>query len=190
MKHQSTDEALLSLLRAQPERGMRAIFDVYYSRLCRAVYLLVQDGSAAEDIAQEVFVQLWKRREQLGLGSSLWAYLRRAGYNRALNWLRDRKLRAEREQAGGKQRHPRAASVSEQLEEQELRELIRQAVDALPDRTRLVFILSRFEGYSQKEIAAELGISVKTVENQMTRALKMLRLALKDHLPVKKRKKE
>ncbi len=190
MKHQRTDEFLLRLLREQPERGMRAIFDAHYANLCKVVYLLVQDGTAAEDIAQEVFVQLWKRKEQLELGSSLWAYLRRAGYNRALNWLRDRKLRTERERTGARENQVNPMQASGGVEQEELRASIRRAVDELPPRTRLVFILSRFEGYSRKEIAKELDISVKTVENQMTRALKMLREALKEHWPTKKKNKE
>ncbi len=189
MEQKLTDEAYLQLLRKQPEEGMRKIFAAYYAALCKSIYLVIQDGSAAEDIAQEVLMQLWKHKNDLNINTSLWAYLRRSGYNRALNWLRDRKLRTEREQRGnwqfGRQKLP-----SGQVEAGELQQIIRKAVDALPPRTRMVFVLSRFEGFSQKEIAAELGISVKTVENQMTRALKMLRVSLKEHLPVKKQSKE
>lgn len=176
-----TDEVFLRLLREHPSKGMRKIFDTYYAALCKRIYLLVRSHSAAEDIAQEVMLQLWKRRDDLEITTSLWAYLSRSGYHRALNWLRDGKLRLEREQAGEWQ-DSRQKLPSAGVEMDELQQIIYKAVDALPPRTRMVFVLSRFEGYTRKEIAEELGISIKTVENQMTRALKALREALKGYL--------
>ncbi len=185
-ERRSKEKAWLMLLREQPQEGLRCIFDAYYQPLCKSIFMLVRDGSVAEDLAQEVFVQLWRRREELQVNTSLWAYLKRAGHNKALNRLRDRKLRREREEAAGQQQQ-RPVQPWQNLEEAELQQAVQKAVDALPPRTRLVFVLSRFEGYSQKEIARELDISVKTVENQMTRALRLLREALKDQLSPKKR---
>ena len=187
MEDQRSKEGVwLTLLRERPQEGLRCIFDAYYQPLCRSIFLLVRDRSVAEDLAQEVFVQLWNRREELEVNTSLWAYLKRSGHNRALNRLRDQKLRREREAAAGRQQQG-AEQPRQRLEEAELQQKVQQAVDALPPRTRLVFVLSRFEGYSQKQIAEELGISVKTVENQMTRALRLLREMLKDQLPLKKK---
>lgn len=176
-----SDQELLDLLKQDEDLAIELIFQRYYTYLCRVVYKVVPDAGLAEDLAQEVFFDLWRKRAQLRIESSLPAYLRRAVLNRTLNHLRDQKIRFSDPDAAPPPLS-RIAGAGQQLEQEELQELIDRAIDALPDRCRAVFMLSRFEELSYQEIADHLGISVKTVENQISKALKYLRQALKPYL--------
>ncbi len=160
---------------------MEAIFHRHYSAVCKAVYRIIPEPETAEDLAQEVFLELWRRRESLHISTSLAAYLRRAAVNKALNHLRDRKASwsDDAELPALPDTQPNSQS---QLETTELQHLVDQYIEQLPEKCRLVFILSRFESLSHAEIAEQLNISVKTVENQITKALRFLRQALAPYL--------
>ena len=153
------------------------MFRQHYAMLCRAVIKLLPQAEVAEDLVQEVFYEVWKKREGFRITVALGPYLRRAAVNKALNYIRDRKIRWDDED-----KLPFLASdqpaAGQLLELEELQRRIDAVVDALPERCRLVFSLSRYEEMSNQEIADQLGISIKTVENQMTKALRLLRAAL------------
>jgi RNA polymerase sigma-70 factor (ECF subfamily) len=176
-----TDQELLDMLARDREQAIAHIFRLHYGFICQAVYRVIPDQNLAEDLAQEVFFELWRKREQLHITSSLTAYLRRAAVNRSLNYIRDQKLRfdTEEEQVPIASKQPTAL---QQLEADELQGYIDQAIDQLPERCRIVFVLSRFEQMSYAEIAENLDISAKTVENQISKALKLLRIALAPYL--------
>lgn len=177
MRPDITDSELQLMLQQGKEAALEYLFRTHYADMCRAANRILRDPRAAEDLSQEVFYELWRRRDKLSIQSSLAAYLRRAVVNRSLNYLRDQRLPlAEMEEMPDMATRP--GLTSEGLEQAELRERIRLAIDQLPERCRLVFVLNRFEELSNREIAERLSISVKTVENQMTRALKMLRESL------------
>lgn len=146
--------------------------------MCRSANRILNDENLAEDLAQEVFYELWKRRSELSITLSLKAYLRRATVNKSLNYIRDyRKVRFELEdKVDEKTAQP---LVSERMEAAELQEQIDRAIDGLPERCRIIFILSRFEDMTYNEIAELLGISAKTVENQISKALRLLRQILR-----------
>lgn len=172
-----TDQELLDQLRANREEAIEAIFRRYYTKVCQAVIRVIKHPETTEDIAQEVFYELWKKREQLEISTSLGAYLRRAAVNRSLNYLRDQRMQFEEvEEPMLEERQ--TATASDQLELSELEALIREKIEALPDRCRIIFRLSRFEELSYKEIAHQLDISEKTVEHQISKALKYLRTQL------------
>lgn len=160
---------------------MRRIFERYYPIVRLSVLRLVNDPGVAEDLTQDLFLHLWSNRERMVITSSLDAYLRKAATNRALNYLRD-KRRFEELEPDDDQVLSADPSELLNLEGLELQTAIDQAIDALPERCRLVFVLSRFEDMKYAEIAEELEISIKTVENQMSRALRNLRVALKAHI--------
>lgn len=168
------DQELFNLLRAGSEAGLDGLFRKYYMDLCRTADRLLKDESAAEDVVQEMYLNLWKKRTTLPVLSSVVGYLKRSVRNRSLNYLRDQKRIP---QADGEMpvlaTQSNAASVN--LEAQELKDKIDRGIDALPERCRLVFVLSKFEDLSHKEIAKALDISPKTVENQMSRAYRFLR---------------
>jgi len=182
-KAEYTDEELIALLASAEESAIDLVFRKYYTFLCRSVYRIISDTQITEDLAQEVFYELWKKRAQIKISSSLKAYLKRAALNKALNYIRDQKIdfRNAPEKEGLMSKD---ASVVQELAADNLQQQIDEAIDSLPERCRLVFVLSRFEEMSYQQIADQLGISIKTVENQISKALKSLRIALAEHLPV------
>lgn len=161
--------------------ALDALFRRYYAELCRGAYRILLDPAAAEDVVQEVFVTLWRQRKRTAEIDRPGPYLRRAVRNRSLNYRRDnRRTSLSLDEAPEPMTPPDI--TGRPLDQAELDRLVEQAVAALPERSRLVFVLSRYEDLSQKEIAAQMGISVKTVENQMTRALRLLREYLAPYL--------
>ena len=182
-KIEYTDEELLALLPTDGESAIDLIFRKYYSFLCKSVYRIISDTQITEDLAQEVFYEVWRKREHLKINTSLKAYLKRAALNKALNYIRDQKIdfrnAPAKEELVSKQ-----DSIVQELAADNLQEEIDAAIDNLPERCRLIFVLSRFEEMSYRQIAEQLNISMKTVENQISKALKSLRIALADHLPL------
>jgi RNA polymerase sigma-70 factor (ECF subfamily) len=164
------------------ESAFEALFREHYTVLVRFAEGLVRSREGAEDAVQDVLLNVWRNRETFRVEDSVRAYLFRAVRNRALNQLRNERVRRD---AG-----PRLAGESGsaprgdvELAERDIDRAVREAVNALPPRCREVFELSRGQGLRYAEIATVLGISVKTVETQMGRALKSLRERLAPHLP-------
>lgn len=161
------------------------LFRQHYSYVCQVVHRYINDKSRVEDIAQEIFTELWQKKESIFIHTSIPAYLRRMAISRALNHIRDTKkynwdeLDATSESVQNLAIQPASAILA--LEESELKKVIDYAIQALPEKCRIVFLLSRNDELSYAEISRELNISTKTVENQIGKALKLLRLALADH---------
>lgn len=147
------------------------------------MYRIVRDQATVEDLAQNVFIRFWEKRHSINITSSLGAYLNRMGINEALGYLRKNK-RYEIEELTPQTRiaNDTVDSSEQTYLYNELQNQVKQAIDKLPPRCRLVFQLSRYEELTYKEIAAKLDISVKTVENQMGKALKVLRAELKNYI--------
>jgi RNA polymerase sigma-70 factor (ECF subfamily) len=142
----------------------------------------VPDEDTCQDLAQEVFVELWRKRSDLDIHTSLRAYLRRAAVNRALNYLKTNKhFVSEASEHFAHVTDTSARDISRKLEQEALEDALHAAIETLPEKCRAVFSLSRFEQMSHREIADQLGISVKTIENQITKAMKILREALLRH---------
>lgn len=128
----------------------------------------------AREAVQDVFLGVWNNRGHLQLDEGLRSYLFTATRNKALNYLEKRKIEAVPLEAVYQQ-ESRNPGVEEQLQAEELQAVIYDEVNRLPERCREVFLLSRSEGLSYKEIAERLSLSEKTVENQISIALKRLR---------------
>ncbi len=176
-----TDEEILELLNRGEAQGIELIFRQYYAYICKAVYKIIPDANLVEDLAQEVFYELWRKRGQLQVSTSLKGYLRRSAVNRALNYIRDQRIKfAEEEQAPVQK--STLPTAPQRMNAAELQVKIDKAIDELPERCRIIFVLSRFEEMSYREIAEQLDISAKTVENQVSKALKLLRQALSPYL--------
>ena len=181
MQEDLSDKDLAALFEKNSEQAMEVLFRRHYTYLCQAVFRVILDEHLAEDLVQEVFFELWKKHRRLSITTSYGAYLRRAAINKTLNYIRDHR----RVKFDNQEDLPLAASLTDavqQLEKAELQELIDQAIDRLPERCRVIFVLSRFEDLTYREIAANLGISEKTVENQIAKALRWLRQALEPYL--------
>ena len=171
-----TDQEIGEMLGAGNEKAIDVLFNLHYAYLCQSAFRLLGQQSIAEDIVQEVFYELWKRRYNLNIKSSFRAYLKKATINKSLNYLRDHKYLNENLEL--QDWLPSKQRISEQIEANELRQLIDKTIDQLPNRCRIIFILNRFENLSYKDIGEQLGISIKTVENQISKALKILRETL------------
>jgi len=179
---ETSEQHLLSALRFGNEAAFRQIFDRHYPLLLSDIYRLIPDEGTCKDLAQELFVELWNKREQLDIHTSLRAYLRRAAVNKALNYIKaTRRVQLDDAEDLGHLPDLSESDVQKRQHQDTLEDALHTAIDALPEKCRLVFNLSRFEQLSHREIAEKLGISVKTIENQITKAMKMLRDAMKNH---------
>jgi RNA polymerase sigma-70 factor (ECF subfamily) len=176
------ERELLAGIRQGDEDAFDAIFRAHYPPLVGVAERMLRSRAIAEEIVQDVMLELWRRRESLPIEDSLRAYLFRATRNRALNHVRHGRVEREGQPhvAGATAEAPTAPST---LVEEEIDTALRAALGDLPDRCREVFELSRVHGLRYAEIAATLGISVKTVEAQMGKALRILRERLAAWLP-------
>ncbi|MFZ5940111.1 MAG: RNA polymerase sigma-70 factor [Bacteroidota bacterium] len=156
-------------------------FRKYFPGLLGFALKYLPDRDDAREVVHQVFINLWERRSEIDFSEPLKSYLFTSVYNRSLNVIRDRKKLSRED------RIPDRADESElssRIETTELEQRIGESIAALPEKCREVFELSRFGGLKYSEIAAQLGISVKTVENHMNKALKILRERLIDYLTI------
>lgn len=177
-------DRLLEGLKSGDKLIFEEVYRKYYIPLCYYCLRYVENFEDSEEIVQELFLKLWEKHETLEINSSLNAYLYRAVQNYALNFLSKKKTKEKYIIAKGHQSPDTIDNGLGKLEEEELRSILKLAVLKLPEKRRRIFELSRFEGLKYGKIASQLSISVKTVESQMTKALKYLRIVLKDYIPV------
>lgn len=159
----------------------KALFRRYYPSLIFYATRLVGE-EAAEDVVQDVFVELWKRKDHIEIGDQIQAFLYRAVYTRALNVLKHRNVEdgycaamEEINQRRAEFYQPDNNEVIRRIEDKELRKEIHDAINELPDKCKEVFKLSYLHDMKNKEIADILGVSLRTVEAHMYKALKYLR---------------
>lgn len=160
------------------------IYARLYPRLCAFAFMILHERSVAEDVVQEAFLSLWKRREELVIHTSIDHYLMRSVYNLALmHHVRDphRVPMPEGRLGGGED------EAVEGFSDEDLYRLaqVQHAIDALPEQCRRIFLLNKREGMRQKEIAALLSLSIKTIDTQITRAVRKIREYLVAHRPEK-----
>lgn len=156
------------------QASFESLFRKWYVPLCKTIYRIVQDKQAAEDIAQDAFFVVWEKKDEIHI--SVKSYLYRVGINRAFGYLEKEKRFVRTPQDEDWYDFAPAGNTTEQVVfHSELEREIHQAIEALPPACRSVFLMSRVDELSYKEIAAALEISVKTVENQMSKALKVLK---------------
>ena len=168
-------------LRTNDRGVLRELFEAHYPSVCGAIRRLVGDRGVTEDLAQQVFIRFWEKREKINITTSPGAYLHRMAINEALGFLRSKKNRSP-EEITATTPMGSAPDVEQGVLQNELQVQIIRAVDTLPPRCRAVFQLSRFEEMSYKEIAEKMDISVKTVEHQIGKALRVMREQLKPYL--------
>jgi RNA polymerase sigma-70 factor (ECF subfamily) len=178
----ASDRELLDGLRTGSRAAFDAIFRQHYAPLVGTAGSILHDRAAAEDVVQDVMLELWRRRESLTIETTLRSYLFRATRNRALNRIRHEQVarRAEPLLAPDPAVNPAA---DRRVHEQEIAAAVRAAVAELPARCREVFELSRVHGLKYAEIADAMSISIKTVEAQMGKALRLIRERLAPWLP-------
>ena len=166
---------IITSLTAGNHAAMDYLFDNYYNSLCNHALRLVKDASIAEDVVQEVMMTIWKKRAQINIDSSLKAYLYRSVTNRSLNHLRDKRNQVVEIED---KYLDVSADVEQKIYYNETEQIIMNEVNKLSPRCRQIFIMNRLDQMKYKEIAAELEISVKTVEHHIAKGLHILRDSL------------
>jgi RNA polymerase sigma-70 factor, ECF subfamily len=178
------DKELVSLIERRNEVAFEQVFKQYYKNLHAYACSILKDEIAAEEMVQNVFYKLWERTDNLSINGSLAAYLYRAVNNESLNYLKHQKVRAAHGKFVVYRGEELTENASGDLQVKELQARLQTALNELPEQCRTIFQLSRFEELRYRDIADQLGLSIKTVENQMGKALKLLRLKLADLMPV------
>jgi RNA polymerase sigma-70 factor (ECF subfamily) len=157
------------------------LFKTHFKGLHAYACIILRDSHLAEEIVQEVFVKLCERASRINIETSLESYLYRSVYNESLNHQKHEKVKA-RYQTMMSRKQQIAAQEPASSDYQALETRLRLALSELPQQCRTVFLMSRFEELKYREIADRMGISVKTVENQMGKALRIMRQKLKGFL--------
>lgn len=177
----SLEQQWLKQLATDDKKAYEIIFKAHYQSVYLSALRITKDANSAKDAAQEVFLELWKNRYKLNITSSLKGYLCRGAVNRSLNSIKSRNHHAGQDLATIVEPSSNTSTPEKLAEANELSEVIQKAINNLPERCREIFVLSRYEGKKYREIATLLGISIKTVENQMLKALKVLRKAIAEY---------
>ncbi|PAW92372.1 hypothetical protein CKK33_02230 [Mucilaginibacter sp. MD40] len=176
------EKELLELLRQDSLGAFREIYDRYWKILYKEAYKRLKDSESAEEVVQDIFTALWNRRNAISLTHGLEGYLYTSVGYRVIDRYRRNSLHLRFREAMQVLQTEADHSMEQALMAKDLQLHINQIIEQLPERCRSVYELSRMHHKSNREIAMELGISEKTVENQLTKALKRLRLSLNHYL--------
>lgn len=166
------DRVLAQRIKEGDAAAFKAFFDRHHTLLYRYLQRRGVPGPVCEDLMQNAFLAIWERRDQIDVHQSLRSYLFKTCYNRALNHFRDTAKFANPENLNEPTPHP---TPEAQTGYALMQDTLLQAVQMLPERRRAVFELCFLEELTYREAAEVLGISIKTVENQMGQALKSIR---------------
>jgi RNA polymerase sigma-70 factor (ECF subfamily) len=179
-----TGASQAELLTAGNEQVFEQVFKTHFKGLHAYASTILKDIWEAEEMVQQVFYKLWEKKEQIGIHTSLKAYLYRCVHNECMNHIKHQKVKAVHQQYAMQQdkQQTEKNDPARQLAGAELEKNILKALNELPEQCRTIFQMSRFEALKYQEIAFQLGISVKTVESQMGKALKRLRFKLVEYL--------
>jgi RNA polymerase sigma-70 factor (ECF subfamily) len=176
-----SNEQLIPMLLSGDEHTFESVYKHFLRPLHVYAIAILQDEEEARGMVQNVFLKLWERKTRLNFNGSLQAYLYGAVYHECLNNLRHQKVKFKHQQY---LIHTMESQESTGTDLKELKNKLQQALNELPEKCRTIFQMSRFEELKYQEIANRLNISIKTVENQMGKALKTLRIKLVDYLPL------
>jgi len=170
-------------IRAGDPSAFEALFHAYHAGMCSFAYRYLGARDLAEEIVQEVFLCVWERRESWHIRTSVRSYLLTAVRNAALSYLRHERVVRRRQIEIPDAQEALAASPEVRAQEAEMITAVQEAIARLPERCRVAFTLHREQGLTYVEVAEVLGISPRTVEVQIGRALKALRKRLAHHRP-------
>lgn len=176
----SEEKILFEAIRKNDEKAFEKLFHGYYGNLCLYASSILHDDISAEEIVQDFFVKLWEKRQQLVIDTSVKNYLFRSVKNLCLNLIQHSKTKLRHAQtilSDAKNNQ----TIEDNFIEINLAEKIEESIQSLPEKRREIFRLSREEGLKYREISERLEISIKTVEAQMSLAIKTLREKLRQY---------
>lgn len=170
-------------IKAGEEKSFEDLFKKIHSSICYYAYYLINDYSVAEDIVEDVLLNIWNNRENINIKSSLKSYIFKSVHNQAINVLLNRKIKKNSvNELISEEKWQFLMEVIicddeiiEKIESQETENRIHEIINTLPEQRRKIFILSRFEGKTNLEIADSLNISVSTVKTHIYRALESIK---------------
>lgn len=165
------------------EQRFDSIYTDHYAALYRYAYTTLNDSTLAEEMVHQVFLKILEKNGPVTIHTSVKSYLYRAVHNECLNHLKHQKVKQVHIMKSGTELNYHTDTPAGKVQYKELEIRLRSAINELPEQCRIIFQLSRYEELKYAEIALQLGISVKTVENQIGKALKRLRIQLADYLP-------
>lgn len=175
------DEIRFKNVQLGDENAFEILFKTYYARLCYYANSLTEDINEAEEIVQNMFLQIWEKRENINLEASFKSYIYKAVKNRCLNYLRNKKLKSGHLSVI-KMDEGDSFDANDALHLEEIHDKLYEVLEELPPKCKQIFQMSRMEGLKHQEIANQLDLKVKTVENQIGIALKYLRSNLTEYL--------
>ena len=180
------DAQLINGIRKGDHDTFRFIFDHYYALMCSIAYEYVEDYHLSQNIAEDVMLSIWEKREQLIISTSVKSYLLTSVHNKCIDYLRSRSREAEvfslESEIGSSSCYIPDQEMFEQIVSSELEKKIEEIIQSMPEECKKVFLLSRYGNKSYAEIANELNISVNTVKYHIKKALSLFREELKDYL--------
>jgi len=175
---ENLNQHIFKRLKNGDEKALSELFDMYYSALCLFANKYLHDMDLSRSLVQQVFIDLWTKRQKIAISTSVKPYLYTTVKNRCIDVLRNKKATTAISESV---ENLSQAPFRDLVEEAELNDRINASINQLPEKCREIFLLCRFEELKYSEIADKLGISVKTVEMQMGIALKKLRDSLSDY---------
>jgi RNA polymerase sigma-70 factor (ECF subfamily) len=178
-----TDEILLQLLKADNEKAFKELYTRYWKPIFEAAYYRLANREIAKELVQNIFLRIWEKRHSIQI-TNLQSYLLTAVRNSVINYIESTLVHKKYLQHVIQTTAGTNQEVEATVNFHELSQAIEKGIALLPEKTRHVFRLSRFDQLSIREIAASLNISEKAVEYHITQSLKTLRLYLKDYLDI------
>jgi len=182
MQNQITEVELLEGIEKGSEAAFQELFVRYYAQLVVFARKVVIDDDLARELVQDVIVNFYEKRKEIKIHSSLKAHLYQSVRNRCLNQIKHSQIRRDHHANIYISKKSEEAYVDDKLEETELEQKIYAIIQTLPAQCKRIFELSRFDGITNQEIADQLKLSKRTVETQISKALKVLRNNLSAYL--------
>lgn len=170
----ANDSEILEGIKRSDSKAFKQFYYAYYERLGQYIFNRIHSNEQTQDLLQDIFAWIWNHRKTLNIQTSLSAYVYRMAHNMTIN------LYAKRSREKAYYLSKKQTDSFSETDPVELRMDIHRAVASLPESIHEVFVLSRYEGKKNAEIAEILNLSIKTVESRMTKALKTLRSYLGD----------
>lgn len=178
------DQLLIDRLLQDGESAFDYIYDLYWKQLFQYAFNRLQSEDMAKDMIQEVFISFWNKRDSLKLSSSLSAYLFSILRFKLINFYHANEVRKQHALHVNQYDHPSDNNIDQKVYAKEINSLLNSSIQNLPCKMKEVFELSRINGHSIKQISEQLDISEQTVKNQLSTALKRLRLNFTDYLTI------
>lgn len=172
------DQQIIDMLSINDAKAMTLLYNTYYKMVYIKVRVYMGDDDDADDLVQELFSSIWEKRKHLKLMAPLKGYLLVAAFNRTTNFVKTKRRKDGNLVRLSEKVLEKSSPNGDAGNREELRTMIKNAAQKLPEKTKVVFLLSKFFGLSNSEIAQFLNVTVKAVEKHITKALKLMRIFL------------